>query len=405
MKPALIRRFRRRSAPSRSEGTFFKKESQQEQSFFGETSNDVFFQPPAMSMQSIQRKCEECEKEDKKVMRAEDKKEEEKMQRQPEKKEEEKIMKMEDKQEEEKVQKKETATSLTPGKTVSNYISSLNGKGIHLPVQANHFFSSKMGYDFSNVKVHMDKEAAESAKAINAKAYAIGNNIVFNDGQYNTESGEGKKLIAHELVHITQQNKNAVYRKINSRSEEQKSETTPTFSTGDLIYQNTRHFADCNGVTVQGHTDANYGNSYTAPGSSASGSKCVGCSKDDCITNTGKVVSVFTTNPQITLPGVPAGLNECEQKAVQNFINSTLLAHERQHVAAFNTYAGTVKTKYAYKGCADGLDAYTQKIHGGIETARKAAADSKSAALDKNGANIFSIKCKCSDPVPDTGTD
>jgi hypothetical protein len=88
-------------------------------------------------------------------------------------------MKMEDNKEEEKVQKKETGTSSTPGKSVSNYISTLSGKGQPLRAQVNYFFSSRMGYDFSNVKVHTDKEAAESAKAINAKAYTIGNNVVF----------------------------------------------------------------------------------------------------------------------------------------------------------------------------------------------------------------------------------
>ena len=62
-----------------------------------------------------------------------------------------------------------------------------------------------MGYDFSNVKVHTDKEAVESAKAVNAKAYAVGNNVVFNEGQYNDESSEGKKLMAHELTHVLQQ--------------------------------------------------------------------------------------------------------------------------------------------------------------------------------------------------------
>lgn len=241
MKPALTRRYRRRSTSARTEGAFFKKESQPEQSFFGGVSHDSFFQPAVTQNQSIQRKCEKCEDEDKKVhrmgdkkeeekvMKMEDKKEEEKVQRQPEKKEEEKfqraadkkeeekvmkkddkkeeekVMKMEDKKEEEKVQKKEAGTTATPGKNVSNYIGSLNGKGNPLSPQANHFFSSKMGYDFSGVKVHTDKEAAESAKAINAKAYTIGKNVVFNEGQFNAESGEGKKLMAHELTHVIQQ--------------------------------------------------------------------------------------------------------------------------------------------------------------------------------------------------------
>ena len=100
------------------------------------------------------------------------------------------------------------------GKSVGSYISSLNGKGESLSPSANHFFSARMGYDFSDVRVHKDKEAAESAKAVNAKAYAIGNNIVFNEGQFNTGSSEGQRLMAHELTHVVQQDSSAVNRKI-----------------------------------------------------------------------------------------------------------------------------------------------------------------------------------------------
>ena len=131
------------------------------------------------------------------------------VQKKEDKKEEEKAMKKEEKEEEKPIQKKEISSNASAGNNASNYIGSLNGKGNPLPANANHFFSSKMGYDFSNVKIHTDKEAAESAKDVNAKAYTIGNNIVFNEGQYNTESGEGKKLMAHELVHVVQQKNEA----------------------------------------------------------------------------------------------------------------------------------------------------------------------------------------------------
>src|SRR5688572_28802023 len=116
MKPTITRRFRRRTTPVRSDGAFFKKESQQEQGFFGEAQHDVFFQPAVAQTQGIQRKCDDCEKEEKvqrqpekkdeeRVMKMGEKKEEEKVQRQPEKKEEERVMKMGEKKEEEKVQR------------------------------------------------------------------------------------------------------------------------------------------------------------------------------------------------------------------------------------------------------------------------------------------------------------
>jgi hypothetical protein len=401
MKSSHTRRYRRRNAAK--EAISFKKDTQQDQQFFGETMHEPFFKPAAVLQPpvNVQRKCAECENEEKEVKRAPDKKEEEKkvMKKEDKKDEDKKLQKTEEKKEEKKLQRKEAGTAST-----SKYVNSIHGKGNPLPAKAYQFFSSKMGYDFSDVKIHTDKEAAESAKAVNAKAYTVGNHVVFNEGQYNNESTEGKKLMAHELVHVIQQDGNTINRKTDAGQIPEEKKTIPTFSSRDEVFQNTRHFADCNGVSVEGHTDANYGNSYTAPGSSTPGGTCESCTGEDCVTNTGTVISVFTTNPVISLPSVPSGLNECEQQAVRNFINTTLRAHEQQHVAAFNGYRGVVRTPYTYQGCAAGLDAYTQQIHDRIETARKASADANSAALDAGGANIFNITCECPDPAPDAGT-
>jgi hypothetical protein len=431
MKPSFSRRYRRRTKPARTEGSFFKKESQHEQSFFGEAAHGSFFQPAATNApgQSIQRKCADCEKEDKQAQRKEEKKEEDKklmrapekkeedekkLQRQPEKKEEDdkkgmrapekkeeeekKVQRKEDKKEEEdkKIQKKAAGDSSTSGGNVSNYVSSLNGKGQSMSVTDNHFFSSRIGYDFSNVRIHTDKEAAESAKAVNAKAYTIGNNIVFNEGQYNTESVEGKKLMAHELTHVVQQNEqtDAVISRAAEENTEEAVAETPTFVARDWVHHNTRAFANCAGVHVQGHADANYSHSFTAPGRQRKANNCTDCTGDECIINTGTVISVFTTNPQVTLPAVPSGLSECEQTAVQNFINTTLRQHEQQHVTAFNTYRGIVRTPYSYTGCVSGLDAHLQQIHDNIEATRRANADALSAALDPFNPPI---PCNCPD--------
>jgi hypothetical protein len=67
------------------------------------------------------------------------------------------------------------------------------------------FFEPRFGNDFSNVKVHTDSKANETAEAINARAYTNGNNIVFAKGEYQPGTNEGKKLIAHELTHVVQQ--------------------------------------------------------------------------------------------------------------------------------------------------------------------------------------------------------
>jgi hypothetical protein len=63
-------------------------------------------------------------------------------------------------------------------------------------------------FDLSHVRVHHDQRAAESARAVNAHAYTVGSQIVFGPGQYSPESLTGRRLMAHELTHVLQQNGN-----------------------------------------------------------------------------------------------------------------------------------------------------------------------------------------------------
>jgi len=164
------------------------------------------------------------------------------------------------------------------------------------------------------------------------------------------------------------------------------------------------NFAHCNGVTVSGSTAANYSSTFSANGTPAPATDCAGCSGAQCITISGNVISIFRANPVITLPPVPGGLNACERVAVSSFINTTLLQHEQQHVAAFNTYVGTVTTPFSFTGCQSELNAYIQNIHNGIEAPRRAASNAQSDLLDANGANRFAITCNCPDPEPDAGS-
>lgn len=171
MKP-VYRRIRRRNT---SHDAVSKKDNQTGSSFFGGNEQGNFFQPAF----SVQRKCADCENEEKGLLRLTDKKEEDKLQKK--------------------------GNGGTYGTNIHSYVNSLTGKGSPMPEGSKQFFSSRMGYDFTDVKLHTDKEAAESAKAVNAKAYTVGNNIVFNEGQHNEETAEGKSLMAHELVHVMQQ--------------------------------------------------------------------------------------------------------------------------------------------------------------------------------------------------------
>jgi hypothetical protein len=65
-------------------------------------------------------------------------------------------------------------------------------------------FERRLGHDFGRVRVHTDAEAADSARAVNARAYAAGDDLVFGAGQYAPETSAGRQLLAHELTHVAQ---------------------------------------------------------------------------------------------------------------------------------------------------------------------------------------------------------
>jgi len=67
------------------------------------------------------------------------------------------------------------------------------------------YFEPRFGVDFNQVRLHSDAQAAESARALNAKAYTLGQDVVFGAGQDTPGTSEGRRLMAHELTHIIQQ--------------------------------------------------------------------------------------------------------------------------------------------------------------------------------------------------------
>jgi hypothetical protein len=147
--------------------------SKQTSSFFdfggGEES---FFSGKLQESAKINRKCEACENEEKKV------------------------------------HKKEDGTSAkTASASTSNQIKSLHG-GSALSSSSRAFFEPRFNTDLSEVRIHNDTEAHQLASSVNAKAFAYKNNIVFNKGQFNPEKEEGKKLMAHELSHVVQMKEN-----------------------------------------------------------------------------------------------------------------------------------------------------------------------------------------------------
>jgi hypothetical protein len=67
------------------------------------------------------------------------------------------------------------------------------------------FFEPRFGHQFSRVRVHHDAAAAASARSVAARAYTVGTHLVFDTGQYAPASAAGRRLLAHELAHVVQQ--------------------------------------------------------------------------------------------------------------------------------------------------------------------------------------------------------
>lgn len=83
----------------------------------------------------------------------------------------------------------------------------LHSSGEPLAPTTRAFMESRFGHDFSQVRVHTDARAAESAQAVHALAYTVGNHIVFDHGLYAPTTPDGVRLLAHELVHTQQQSR------------------------------------------------------------------------------------------------------------------------------------------------------------------------------------------------------
>ena len=81
----------------------------------------------------------------------------------------------------------------------------LSSPGQPLDTGTRAFMEPRFGHDFSQVRVHTDTRAAESARAVNALAYTVGRDVVFGRGQYEPKALAGKRLLAHELTHVVQQ--------------------------------------------------------------------------------------------------------------------------------------------------------------------------------------------------------
>ena len=89
--------------------------------------------------------------------------------------------------------------------TVSGLVDAVSrSSGQPLDRPTRDFMQAGFQHDFSGVRVHADARAARSAQAMQANAYTVGRDIVFGHGAYAPHHHDGRRLIAHELTHVVQ---------------------------------------------------------------------------------------------------------------------------------------------------------------------------------------------------------
>lgn len=99
-----------------------------------------------------------------------------------------------------------TASALNDSTEVPSIVHDvLSSAGKPLENSTLNYMEPRFGQDFSQVRIHNDSKAEISANAVSARAYTVGQDIVFGAGQYAPGTSEGNHLLAHELTHVIQQ--------------------------------------------------------------------------------------------------------------------------------------------------------------------------------------------------------
>jgi hypothetical protein len=95
------------------------------------------------------------------------------------------------------------APEVTP--SVATRLSGSTSRGASLPEVERAYFEPRLGRPLGDVRVHADSEAATLADALGAEAFTRGSHVYFAAGRYAPQAAPGRRLLAHELAHVTQQ--------------------------------------------------------------------------------------------------------------------------------------------------------------------------------------------------------
>ncbi|MFC1751467.1 DUF4157 domain-containing protein [Pseudomonadota bacterium] len=142
------------------------------------------------------------------------------------------------------VQRKASVNSeSTVSSNIEAGISSLKGDGRPMNQSERSFFEPRFGTDFGNVRLHEDSRAANLAQSVNARAFTLGNDVVFGAGQYQAQSNTSRHLLSHELTHVIQQSGNHALESVQRKSLQEAANVFDLdCSCGEALANNCAHY-------------------------------------------------------------------------------------------------------------------------------------------------------------------
>lgn len=93
--------------------------------------------------------------------------------------------------------------SFSPAPSIVNTVLTSSGHPLEADTLA--YFEPRFGVDLSGIRLHDDDTAQESARLVNARAYAVGDDIVLGRGAPALRTQAGRQLLAHEIAHTVQE--------------------------------------------------------------------------------------------------------------------------------------------------------------------------------------------------------
>ena len=84
-------------------------------------------------------------------------------------------------------------------------IGARRGRGKPLAESARSFLEPRFGRELGHLRIHADSEADSLSRSLKARAFTVGRDIFFREGEYRPATERGRRLLAHEVTHTLQQ--------------------------------------------------------------------------------------------------------------------------------------------------------------------------------------------------------